>query len=425
MSFSIVLPTLWPYITDDGKNYQYGEYLGWALTLFSAGQMIAAPIFDLWMDSRPTKEVLCGSMILLMVGSGLYTLYPVEIAAILISRFLIGIAASNYSVNHSYLAYVVSQKDQMRVLSIQKFCSVLGFICGPVVALLVSFQKDWSGQFVNEWTMPGYVLGILGLIGFFWVLFLDEHSERKDLGKNMRSFQDFLSFRLGASFPDTASLICIFLYTTLTFGITTIETISIPFAFHNFKTSNLVTKTGGCVFYTMIGLFCGLSLFFLRVARLVYRLNDTLLMVVSFFCVMLGNALMFAPQSSVFRFLLGVFFGVVGYSFGISSLVSVFYMVLRPAARVFMSGWVTTGAGVARILTPVLVSFLYYPVGAREDWNPTAFAFFVFTESVLLLAFCVSVLFWRRLSGLTAQRSERLPKISRSPQEVIKEALCL
>ena len=43
---------------------------------------------------------------------------------------------------------------------------------------------------------------------------------------------------------------------------------------------------------------------------------------------------MFAPQSTVFRFLLGVSFGVVGYSFGISSLVSVFYLVLRPAARV-------------------------------------------------------------------------------------------
>ena len=55
--------------------------------------MLAAPIFDLWMDSRPTKEVLCGSMVFLIVGSGLYTLYPVEIAAILLSRLMIGIAA--------------------------------------------------------------------------------------------------------------------------------------------------------------------------------------------------------------------------------------------------------------------------------------------------------------------------------------------
>ena len=94
---------------------------------------------------------------------------------------------------------------------------------------------------------------------------------------------------------------------------------------------------------------------------------------------MTGNALMFAPQSTVFRFLLGVSFGVLGYSFGISSLVSVFYLVLRPAARVFMSGWVTTGAGVARVITPILVSFMYYPIGSRQNVDPSSFVFFVFT----------------------------------------------
>ena len=57
--------------------------------------MLAAPLFDLWMDMRETREVLCVSMAFLVVGSVLYVLLPASytLFGILISRLLVGVAA--------------------------------------------------------------------------------------------------------------------------------------------------------------------------------------------------------------------------------------------------------------------------------------------------------------------------------------------
>ncbi len=101
------------------------------------------------------------------------------------SECLIHIPTANYNVTHSYLTFGVRASQRMRVLSLQKLWSVLGFIAGPgsplslslslslfylisfdfslqssVVSLLVSFGK-WNDDaqaatgLFNDWTMPG------------------------------------------------------------------------------------------------------------------------------------------------------------------------------------------------------------------------------------------------------------------------------
>lgn len=57
------------------------------------GQMLAAPLFDLLLDRRRTREVLCLSMFVLVIGSLLYVVGPARISVIMMSRFLIGVAA--------------------------------------------------------------------------------------------------------------------------------------------------------------------------------------------------------------------------------------------------------------------------------------------------------------------------------------------
>jgi len=57
--------------------------------------MVAAPLFDLWMDKRETREVLCVSMACLIVGNVMYVLLPstYTLFGILMSRLLVGVAA--------------------------------------------------------------------------------------------------------------------------------------------------------------------------------------------------------------------------------------------------------------------------------------------------------------------------------------------
>jgi predicted MFS family arabinose efflux permease len=57
--------------------------------------MVTAPLFDLWMDKRETREVLCVSMCLLVVGSVVYVLVPSSYSmfGILMSRLMVGVAA--------------------------------------------------------------------------------------------------------------------------------------------------------------------------------------------------------------------------------------------------------------------------------------------------------------------------------------------
>lgn len=62
------------------------------------GQMLAAPLFDLLLDRRRTREVLCLSMFVLVIGSLLYVVGPARISVIMVSRFLIGVAAGDVCV---------------------------------------------------------------------------------------------------------------------------------------------------------------------------------------------------------------------------------------------------------------------------------------------------------------------------------------
>ena len=55
--------------------------------------MIAAPLFDLWMDRRKSREVLGFSMVVLIFGSVIYGIAPWQTASIMLSRVLVGMAA--------------------------------------------------------------------------------------------------------------------------------------------------------------------------------------------------------------------------------------------------------------------------------------------------------------------------------------------
>ena len=64
----------------------------------------------------------------------------------------------------------------------------------------------------------------------------------------------------------------------------------------------------------------------------------------------------------------------IEYSFFLSNCLSTLSL------KVFLSNWVSTGAAVSRILVPLLVTFLYYPLGYQpggDPQHPSSFILFV------------------------------------------------
>ncbi len=120
LSFSIVLPSLWVYVRDlGGSTYFvllsfYSVYssilkspfigldiLGWAIALHSGGTILAGPLLVKWSQNRPLREVLVGTLFVMLCGGAMHGLAQ-NIEMLLAARFIIGAASANYVLTTVY-----------------------------------------------------------------------------------------------------------------------------------------------------------------------------------------------------------------------------------------------------------------------------------------------------------------------------------
>lgn len=178
-------------------------------------------------------------------------------------------------------------------------------------------------------------MGSLGLVGFILVLFMDEASTRKRISKGAVTLNSFLHLSHSLSFslfsfsfsshkmlipfaiicrfvwgrvsrtpplpcaysstqcslqpspqsrPSQSLSLMMFVTPILCLGRVSCMRFLIVFFVvpQNFSESGYVTKSAACLFFVAIGVFCGLSLFALRVARLCMDVDDPKLMVVRY-----------------------------------------------------------------------------------------------------------------------------------------------
>lgn len=74
------------------------SFLGWVVAAYSAGQLVASPLFGLWADHRPTREPLLVSLLINVVFNLLYCYagaFPLGVPGwiLIVSRALIGFSA--------------------------------------------------------------------------------------------------------------------------------------------------------------------------------------------------------------------------------------------------------------------------------------------------------------------------------------------
>ena len=159
----LVLPTLQEYIGIYGGN---ASVLGLANAGFSAGRLLAAPLYGYWMDERNTGEVVLFSMILCFVCNLIYALaskMPHPDIVIVVSRTVLGFGASILGVGRAYIAKQTSKAERGPYIAILCALQYAGF---TLTAFISVFDFEGIGKLsLTKYNLPGYVLSVSYMLG--------------------------------------------------------------------------------------------------------------------------------------------------------------------------------------------------------------------------------------------------------------------
>uniref|UniRef100_A0A8C0IUX6 Major facilitator superfamily domain containing 8 n=1 Tax=Chelonoidis abingdonii TaxID=106734 RepID=A0A8C0IUX6_CHEAB len=156
------------------------SFLGWIISSYSLGQMIASPLFGLWSNYRPRREPLLVSIAISVAANCLYAYVHLPTSHnkyyMLVARALVGFGAGNVAVVRSYIAGATSLTERTSAMANTSACQAIGFILGPVFQTCFSLigEKGVTWEIidlqVNMYTAPvllGALLGVINIILIF------------------------------------------------------------------------------------------------------------------------------------------------------------------------------------------------------------------------------------------------------------------
>lgn len=134
ISFSIVMPTLWPYLyTLGGAPFD----LAAVVASYSVGEALGALLFAHVAKHLPTRRAMVLCQLCGVVGSLLYV-YPFKLA-VLTGRIMHGLwTGGSQAVQQSYLADILPHADLTPAIVAVNAYATLGFVFGPAIGFLIS-----------------------------------------------------------------------------------------------------------------------------------------------------------------------------------------------------------------------------------------------------------------------------------------------
>lgn len=170
----LVLPTLQGYL---GKFGGTSKAVGIANAGFSAGRLLAAPIYGYWMDKRNTGEVVLFSMVVCAACNLLYTYatyvgcickYVNPAVAIVASRTILGFGASILGVGRAYIAKQTSKAERGPYIAVLCALQYAGFTLTAFISM-IDFQGVESLS-LTKYNLPGFVLVVSYVVGIAFLL---------------------------------------------------------------------------------------------------------------------------------------------------------------------------------------------------------------------------------------------------------------
>ena len=177
VSFSIIVPSLANYLRRMGAEEWV---LGVAVAVYSLGEMVGSAVFGKLMTKRlreapatGPRRCLLETMVFGVVGSILYVVAD-DVGqspnlrnwapwVVVVGRFLGGIWTGGKMVVEQTYVGVAAREDRVTPLTSEiGVYAVLGFVAGPSVgALFAPLNLDYGRLRVDEFTAPGYFVGLL------------------------------------------------------------------------------------------------------------------------------------------------------------------------------------------------------------------------------------------------------------------------
>lgn len=432
------MASLWPFLRKLDPTIEE-TFLGWVNAGYSFAQMIASVLMGYWSEKRNAKEPMHMSILLLALGSGLYSYAEAfgrnGVWILLLARVLLGLSAGVVGVARAVGSQLSSNEDRSSVMANLALWQAIGFSFGPILQALAKpvgskgLEVDSIKLYVNVYTVPGFLMIIAAIANFIVVLLyfnenLDNskekfHQEVRKLRRESTSFEP-LDF--------TMIVVCQILWFFAMTVFSLNETILSPLVMNEYGWTRNET-----VFYTSILLAAAgvvAILCFLGVVPLEKKLGGRGVVFIGFFIMLLGfisylpwgpgnhklsmAGLKFAngtalsgdasndigcpyqynwcrdqPVLPFGQFINAATLVGIGYPI-VAVLISTLYSkIIGPFPQGKYQGWLSGIGSLARVVGPIYVTFIYTHTGMR--WTATSIC------GMLSFTLILVIVFWRRL----------------------------
>jgi len=174
VSFSIVLPSLWPYL----QRFEADEnFLALVLAIYSIGEFIGSIIWGYIYNASSMKFSMYTCIAAGFIGSLLYSMggyfVPWGKWLVFTGRFIQGLwTGGQQAIEQAYITECIDKTQNLSMIADLGASAVLGFVLGPVVGLMGGFINFRAGGFyVDEYTSCGYFQALFTIIMFVGTLF--------------------------------------------------------------------------------------------------------------------------------------------------------------------------------------------------------------------------------------------------------------
>ena len=175
VSFSIVLPSLWPYLQrfDADENF-----LALVLAIYSIGEFLGSIIWGYIYNASSMKFSLYTCIFAGFIGSLFYSIGGYFPSGgqwlVFVGRFIQGLwTGGQQAIEQAYITECIDKNENLGMIADLGAAAVLGFVLGPVVGLIGGFINFRIGNFyVDEYTSCGYFQAIFTIIMFLGTLCL-------------------------------------------------------------------------------------------------------------------------------------------------------------------------------------------------------------------------------------------------------------
>jgi len=379
--YSIILPSLWPFILSLGGPQ---SVVGWAVAANSAGQFLSSPLLGYWGDKVTIKQVLVITLIMAVGGNLIYATSKFY-WTLLIARFIIGLAGGNSAAANSYLTYATSERMRVLAFTINTGFTVLGFVIGPALGMIGTLPifpfTLWMGHIYsiefNDKTVPGYIGAVLNLGCVLAIIFLFNEIQKP---RERPTYKPYPTPWLGV-------MVLLYLNFAFTIYFTVFETIGTAYTSkaYDWGVRNNSIMWAGLSFSVILAVA-----FVLPLERI---FNERIIMIISdiFFVAGTGVLVSFSHKFvSEARWLSGV--AVATFGFGITQVVvnSIYSKILEGLELGTFMGYMNSSASIARVIAPIFTGYLFEYYGG--------IIIFSFLTGLMILSTLVNLLFYKTMA---------------------------